>query len=928
MKRNLIIFLIIILAVVAGFIYFTKDDVVFSKEASLYKIVPVSSPAFIEFSSLNAIPSKNQILAELSKIDDFDRIMTSIEKVDSLIKNNNEINKGLARRPVIVAVDFIGENVLRPLIISKISNTSELKSFDKLVENLFETQKVSFQTRKYSGHKITDVVKENGKPALHYCFTGGLIIISPESILVEKSIRQQNTQNLTDNTFFTKVNKTAISQSDISFYINHEHFPGLLANFINGKTKTVLNEFGEALNLNYKKSANELQNYASWSELDLGVHDNSITLNGISTADDSLTHFLSVFEQQQPVPFHADKVLPKNTSFFINWSFSDKELFFHNLENYFTHSNSYYKREEQIKKIEKRFRVNLKNTLKGIVRNQVTAAITTVSGQPGEKTTLFIVNSNNRAEAQSVFETLISNYARSKGIQINSLKTNYTVDDKNNFNIYRFPYPSLPGIWLGESFGFTNAAYAAFWEDNLVFCSSEKALQKYLHQMVSHSTLSKSVGYSAYKKAVESKTNTNTYVNVNRLYALNKELFNQDMISGFDRNEEIFRKFGAIGWQVVCERDIFFNNINLTFNDKPQIEPNTIWQYSTGTTVSQKPKIVINHRDKSKKEIIVQNDGNTLHLVNSNGGKIWSIPVDGRILGSIHQIDYYRNGKLQFLFNTKDKLYLIDKNGNNVANFPVKFKSPATNGVNVFDYDNNRKYRYFVACENRKVYAYDHDARMITGWKFGQTGSNVTTPVQHFRVNNKDYIVFKDNSKIYIQNRRGETRVKTSAGFENSKNPLMLNLNGTPKIVATDKTGKVYYIYFNGKYTEKKTGKFSAEHFFTIKDINGNSIPDFVFVDGRELKVMDENGKKIFSKKFDTNIRNRPNLYSFASSQKKIGIVEADENRIYLFDINGKLQEGFPLSGNSEFSIGKLSGEKLNLVVGSLGGDVYNYILE
>jgi hypothetical protein len=281
------------------------------------------------------------------------------------------------------------------------------------------------------------------------------------------------------------------------------------------------------------------------------------------------------------------------------------------------------------------------------------------------------------------------------------------------------------------------------------------------------------------------------------------------------------------------------------------------------------------------------------------------------------------------LFNTKSKLYLVDRLGNNVAHFPIKFPSPATNGINVFDYDNNREYRYFVACDNKKVYAYSGDGKILSGWKFGKTNSAVTTPVKHFRINNKDYIVFKDQSKIYIQNRRGETRVNTSAKFENSNNELILNLDGIPKIVTTDNTGKVYYIYFSGKFEAKKTDKFSQNHFFTVADIDGNGKPDFVFVDGRELKVMDENGKTLFSEKFRNPIQHQPNLYAFSSKMKKIGIVDSKANRIYLFDPKGKLHEGFPLHGNSEFSIGKISNSsgQLNLLVGSKNGDLYNYTL-
>jgi hypothetical protein len=355
----------------------------------------------------------------------------------------------------------------------------------------------------------------------------------------------------------------------------------------------------------------------------------------------------------------------------------------------------------------------------------------------------------------------------------------------------------------------------------------------------------------------------------------------------------------------------------------------TTWQSQIGSEIATKPLLVINHNDRSNREIIFQDVQHNLHLVSGSGSVRWSVPLSGKIMSEIKQVDYYKNGRLQYLFNTIEKLYLIDRNGNNVAHFPVTLKSPATNGVNVFDYDNNRSYRYFVAGEDRKVYAYDNEGKIISGWNFGQTESEVTTPVQHFRIDGKDYIVFKDKSKVYIQDRQGETRVPVSAEFNNSKNPLVLNLNGTPKIVATDTGGKVYYLYFDGKAEEKKTARFSENHFFTVDDLNGNDIPDFVFADGNEVTVLDETGKKLFSQKLDGPIGHLPNIYTFSAGLKKVGVTDATSNRIYLFNPDGKLHQGFPLHGNSEFTIGKLSESNtgLNLIVGSEGGKLYNYTL-
>jgi hypothetical protein len=380
---------------------------------------------------------------------------------------------------------------------------------------------------------------------------------------------------------------------------------------------------------------------------------------------------------------------------------------------------------------------------------------------------------------------------------------------------------------------------------------------------------------------------------------------------------------------VIRDKDIFFNSLYLLFNEHAKEEAQTTWQSNIGSNIDYKPQMVINHNDPKNREVIFQDAQKNLRQVTNEGRIRWTLPLPEPILSEIYQVDYFKNGKLQYLFNTKSKLYLIDRDGNNVAHFPVSFRSPATNGINVFDYDNTRNYRYFVACEDKKVYAYDYTGNIVSGWEFGQTDFPVTTPVQHFRIARKDYIVFKDKTQIYILDRRGKSRVTTAARFENSRNPLVLNENGTPKIVATDVTGKVYYIFFSGKYAEKKTDRFSANHFFTCEDLNGNGIPDFVFVDGNELTVMDENGKKLYKEDFKYPIKYQPNIYNFGPKLKKVGVVDSDANRIYLFNPNGKLHDGFPLQGNSEFSIGKMSDDSgsLNLIVGSEGGNLFDYTL-
>jgi len=929
MKRTLILIILLIVASFAMYFYFSKQEVSFEKDTSLYEAIPVSSPFFFEFNSLRLFPSDNPLTNEIINAGLGRFFFESLQKLDSLIRDSEEISNSLRSDPFILSFGYAGRNQLMPLIIRKAGSTASKRNLDKLIRLYCPPGRYSYSEKDYGKHKIVEIRDGNSNSYLFFSFAGGLLLLSPESLLVEQALRQLMTPGIMNNPYFQEAQKTSNAR-EISLYINHSDFPGFLKNILNGQRVSKIDEFGETTYSNPRNKAEKFGDFAAWSELDFHFSDDHLILSGISVADDSLNHFLSVFDGQQPVNFRADIVLPQNTSFFCSYSFSDKEKFFKRLEEFYTHSGFYYKREERIKRFERGFRANVRNVFRELVNDEIIVSANTIPVNPENKSAFLIFHIDSRTEAEEQLEELLVNYAKRTETEADKLKSAYTVDEEIRFNVYRFPYPSFPGVWLGEPFSFAEANYVSFYDNFMIFSNSEQGLTNYLRSMVLGATLAKDISYMQFKKNTSNRANLNVYVNINKAYGISTRIFDTGFHEKISEKEENLRRFNVLNWQIRRDKDRYFNAVSIAYNPDVREEAQTIWQTNIGNDIGFKPRLVINHYDKSNREIIIQDKSNTLHQVTNEGRVRWSISLPGPVLSEIHQVDYYKNGKLQYLFNTKEKLFLIDREGNNVAHFPVTLHSPATNGVNVFDYNNNRDYRYFVAGEDKKIYNYDRAGKIVTGWVFDQTGQRVTTPVQHFRVAGKDYIVFKDKTRIYIQNRRGETRVSTNARFENSDNPLMLNPDGRPKIVADDITGKVYYLYFNGEYEEKKTSRFSENHYFTCDDLDGNGVIDFVFVDGDKLTVMDEKGKKIYSEKFENPVIYPPNIYTFAFNLKKVGIVEAGANRIYLFNPDGGLHEGFPLWGNSEFSIGKLSesSEGLNLLVGSEGGKLYNYMLE
>jgi len=90
---------------------------------------------------------------------------------------------------------------------------------------------------------------------------------------------------------------------------------------------------------------------------------------------------------------------------------------------------------------------------------------------------------------------------------------------------------------------------------------------------------------------------------------------------------------------------------------------------------------------------------------------LWKKKLDGKIQGEIQQVDLFKNGFLQMIFSTEKTVWVLDRNGNVVPPFPLYYKNNIT-PVEVFDYDQNREYRFLFA-ENQTLHLLDRKGQPV-----------------------------------------------------------------------------------------------------------------------------------------------------------------------------------------------------------------------
>ena len=310
-------------------------------------------------------------------------------------------------------------------------------------------------------------------------------------------------------------------------------------------------------------------------------------------------------------------------------------------------------------------------------------------------------------------------------------------------------------------------------------------------------------------------------------------------------------------------------------------------------TILNAPKLVKTKNGESK--IVVQDITNKLYFISESGKILWSKNLDSAILGEVEEVSI--SGNKHIAFTTKSAFYLLDRNGKDSKSFPIKFKDEVTQPLSVFDYDNNGNYR-FVVIQDKEVLMYDKNAKLVTGFGFKKAKSSIIQSPIHIRMGSKDYIVIaEENGSLNILSRVGKSRVSVSKKFNFSSIPIAEEDN---TFVVITKENTKERITPDGKVSSLKLD-VGANYWFTIS--------------GNTKATLDDNLLRINGKlaELPLGIYTQPQLYKINRNYYTT-ITETQEKKVYVFDENGKLQNGFPVYGTSEASLSQ-GKRTTNLVV-------------
>ncbi|MDO1499709.1 hypothetical protein Q2T40_06135 [Winogradskyella maritima] len=565
------------------------------------------------------------------------------------------------------------------------------------------------------------------------------------------------------------------------------------------------------------------------SAFDVDFDSDAIRYNGITKLDSlSLIYILNSTTAQE---LKSQKIAPRSVDQLTSISFNDFEQLRHNLESY--------------------TKTKLDSTIPFL--------------NYSDEIALFKSEKNTSVVVHAIDAQLMKDYMEQQSL----------VETFRDFSIFQIEDESVFRRNLSPLLQLEDVNYVVQIEDFFVFSDKVSTLQTIISSNLNNQTLSEAEAFKSINESLSDASSLFVYKNGESL----SESLGDD-----------FKVFNANAVQYIVEDDFaHMNGVIKSFNaSRRSAGISEAFNYKLPDAILNPPQVVKNHITKGK-DILVQDVKNKIHLISASGRRLWTKQLTGEILGQVEQIDIYKNGRLQLAFATANRLYVLDRNGNDVGPFPIKFRDKVTQPLSVFDYDSKRDYRLLIT-QGSKLLMYSTKAKRIKGFDFKGSNSEILTQPKHIRNARKDYIVFAQGNRLKILNRRGQNRINVSNTIDFSGNPIFLHKN---KFTTTNKNGQLVQVDMQGRVLTVAMG-LKTNH-----SIDATS---------KTLVSFSENELKIRAKTLDLDYGDytAPKLF-YLNDKIYVTLTDKQAKKVHLFDSKAEYMPNFPVYGSASATIANLN---------------------
>ncbi len=742
----------------------------------------------------------------------------------------------------------------------------------------------------YRGLTIFHLIfSDNQKMTLAYY--KGLILLSHEKFLLESAIETlvDIRGNVHWNESFRRVAEKSSSGSEVAVLVNFKMLPSLTS--VVSKIKPPL--------------LSSLGSFGDWTSLDARFLESGFMLSGHFYPDSKNTFLKELSHQKAPENSEIAQYLPKNLAVFLYLGWEDFAGLYHA-----------YK-EVEFKDFEQFFLPWVGREVALLLKDPIDDENNFANDR------LLFVHSKDTVLSRR----LLSQFADQYGELTHKTFQNFEIIQIAAFNTFR--------PLFGEEINPVQNPFYTIVDEYVVFSNSLSSLEGWIKNHNAGQHILQLPEFQSFFKQAQNQSNIYALLNTPYSMKFFRHFLRPELHEYIKAPFAEFRNIYPVGVQFFGLDDHFLLSLSAAYNKVEEVESNATtiaWEAELKGEAAIAPQVLRSHDGNFY--IMIQDTLNRLYLFDKNGVNLW--PEDRllphRISSKVFEVDFYGNDEIQYAFSTAYHIYVIDREGLEVKRIPLISK--AANAVLVKDLGYGP--RFFIACINGFVYAYDQNGKPLSGWQPLSGVGPVGFPFDYMNYNKERYFVMTSGAgacQAY--------NLSADPHFKGGK--LLSPISGwgvdatIGRIAAGSYDGEIKILNSLGKgFSLKALKGMTSDVHFVYSDVVGDERKDYIRVSDSLMFVHYYNKEKNKKGRIKDIIKNTGRCSLNTANIDKafeiklqgyaknfIGTLDLQNGSISLYDAKGQIQKGFPLAGTSKFQVIDLFKENSNTLVVANKNTIY-----
>lgn len=856
--------------------------------------------------SWNAI-STSPLYKNLQAIPFFNKANSYLNMADSLTGKDGSLDKLLTGNSFLFSMHLISKNQFDGIFYIDLRGDKSSIELLEAFEQLKKQKHIQVGSRVYQNQTLWEVRNKKDNSLFTYLIHKNYFAGSFTPFLAEDVVRCINESSKGNfKTLLSSATSQVGTQDDLGrFYLNLAKLTEFLNAFVQEKSEW----------------PGMIKHFSSLSTLELRLTQNELLFNGFTqnqVADS--TSFMSTFKGQSPSEMRMKHLVPERTAWLYHFTFSDPILWEEALGRFVSGNKQIV---DSRKKVLTDFQTRPKEFYEFMDGENALATLESVN--PAKPDKLLFIRCNDINEALN----RLNKFSEKVSLQQkDTLLSEFYGDNLITF----LNLPEFPSFLFGDGFKGFDYSYYTLMGKYLVIGNNIEVMKSLINDIETENTWGKSVKQNLYLENSVSEANVSLMVNTSRIWSLFRAQIEPEMMATLDKYSTAIKGMEHWSFQLSNADQQLYTSVAISYNlnaQKPVANARYVVlnQSKLKSPARIKPYIVKNHIDNSL-EIFIQDSSNFIYLIDAKGQILWEDSLGAPIISEVHQIDYFKNGKLQLAFASSNAFYIIDRNGDPVDQYPlgVNYK---IDKLSILDYDNSKNYRWLLTDAEGNAYMYDKSRNNLEGWNPNKFSGKMAFPPMHIRARGKDFILaIQTDGKVNLTNRRGEMEksfpfdlkdkvyntafVEVGSSWDNSS---LTTITDRGSLVQLSLSGKVI--------RNEQLYKPAKETTFTL-------VPDalkrtylIARQDLNRVSLLDRQANLIFDKDYITSGQMLVQYFGFGSGNNIYAITDPVQEFTYIYDHEGNLVNFEPLE--SGFSVGMLFKESTNtyLVYSCFGSGIY-----